>query len=90
MTRTPENIGRHELIGLEMEVTQSTDRTYLGRSGRIVGETKNTLVLEEDDGREARLIKNIMKFRVKLGTRYVSIDGSAIAYRPEDRTKKVK
>ncbi len=90
MPITADNVGRHELIGLDMEVIQSNDKSYIGKSGRIVSETKNTLVLQDQDGREARLIKSIMKFKVKIEKNEVSIDGSKIAYRPEDRTKKVK
>jgi len=83
-----ENIILHELIGLESMVMASSNPTSKGIKGIVVDETKNTLVIEQDDVRK-RIIKQDSVFRFKLpnGT-ILEIDGSAIIGRPEDRVKK--
>jgi len=83
-----ENIILHELIGLEFMVMASSNPTSKGIKGIVVDETKNTLVIEQDDVRK-RIIKQDSVFRFKLpnGT-ILEIDGSAITGRPEDRVKK--
>lgn len=84
--RTAKNIGKHEFIGLKAEVVDSTDPSLKGLEGIIVDETKNMLVIDVG-GREKRLIKKNIRFRLE---NYGVIDGSKVAYRPEDRIKKVK
>lgn len=83
-----ENIILHELIGLESLVMRSSNPSCKGIKGIVVDETKNTLVIEQDDVRK-RIIKQDSFFRFKLpnGT-IIEIDGSAIIGRPEDRVKK--
>ena len=46
MNLSPENLARHELIGLEVEVESSTDPGLIGLSGKVVDETRNTFLLE--------------------------------------------
>ena len=84
---TPENLVRHELIGLECEITRSSDPTLVGRKGVVVDETKNTLVLQTEK-KEIRVPKQTGVFRFRLETRWVEIDGAVITQRPEDRIKK--
>ena len=84
------NLTKHELIGLKVEVTESPDASLVGKKGKIVDETQNTLVIEEADG-----MKNIQKSAVVLraelpdGTQ-ARIDGKKITVRPEDRVKKCR
>lgn len=54
MPRTAENLVGHELIGLFVEVVLSLDPGLTGKSGKVVGETKNLLVIEsKTDAKEA-------------------------------------
>ena len=86
--RTPRNILRHELIGLECEVVDSPNRYQIGIKGKIVDETRNTIVLETPKGYK-RIEKKDRVFRVKLDDNsIVDINGSGIIARPEDRIKK--
>ncbi len=85
---TPRNILRHELIGLEVEVVDDSNPYNIGVSGRVVDETRNTLLI--DDGvRERRIAKGYATFRFKLpdGT-LVEVEGSKLVGRPEDRVKR--
>ncbi len=86
---TPQNIFRHELIGLFVKVVDSSHKGFIGIEGRVVDETKNTLKIEQNDGIEKIVPKNVVTFHFKLqdGT-IVEIDGKTIVARPEDRIKK--
>jgi ribonuclease P protein subunit POP4 len=85
---TPKNVWRHELIGLEVKVANSTCKSHIGLHGKVIDETKNMLII--DDGFKRRKIpKNISEFRFKLPDGcWVSIDGKILVGRPEDRVKK--
>jgi ribonuclease P protein subunit POP4 len=54
---TPENLARHELIGLACRVRESSNRALIGLEGRVVDESRQTLTLEIR-GREKSLIKS--------------------------------
>ncbi len=85
------NLIRHELIGLKVEVVDSTNKFHIGIKGLVVDETKNLLIIETEKG-----IKKIQKkgttfvFEIPNGKK-VKVNGTIIAKRPEDRIKlKVK
>ena len=88
--RKPSNIGRHELIGLRMEVVSATDSSLVGTVGTITDETKNTLLVERDGKDEVRVPKRGTVIRVQLDDKDVELDCNKIMYRPEDRIKRVK
>ena len=82
---------RHELIGLKVEIANSSNKFHLGIKGLVVDETKNLLIIETEKG-----IKKIQKkgtdfiFTIPDGKR-VKVNGTIIAKRPEERVKlKVK
>ncbi len=84
---TPE-ILQEELIGLEAKIVESRNPCYVGVSGKVIDETRNTLVLLYNN-KEKVIIKDMSVFHFKLpdGT-IVKIDGKAIMGRPEDRVKR--
>ena len=87
----PENLPIHELIGLKAKVEKSASAPHKGISGVVVDETKNTLVLRGDEGRELVVPKKGCTFRFYLpGRKSALLEGAAIAFRPYDRPKKVK
>jgi len=87
MKITPE-IVRSEFIGTEAEVSASPHEGYVGLSGRVIDETKNTFTLLLPDEAK-RIVKEAAVFRFKYsdGT-IVQIDGKLLTGRPEDRLKK--
>jgi ribonuclease P protein subunit POP4 len=88
---TPQNILRHELVGLDVKVSSAKNRSLRGLKGKIVNETRNTLTLT-DRGRRLMIPKDVATFRFKLedGT-VVDVDGARLVARPENRLKtKVK
>ncbi len=85
---TPENLVRHELVGLFVKITKSTDPSNVGIEGRIVDETRNTLTIETKKGKKS-FIKEKCTFSFLLPTRErVNVDGRVLIARPEDRIKK--
>ncbi|HNQ32875.1 MAG TPA: ribonuclease P protein component 1 [Methanoculleus sp.] len=88
---SPQNILRHELIGLDVLVARASNPGHVGVSGRIIDETKNTLVIQTGRG-EARIPKRFSVFRIRLpdGTT-VDVDGSSLEMQPERRiTMRIK
>jgi ribonuclease P protein subunit POP4 len=89
LRRTRRNLPYHELIGLEVSVKEHSDPTLSGLTGRVVDETRNTLVIESVDGVERIVPKHGGVFVFKLGARErVELAGSSIEGRPEDRLKR--
>lgn len=83
---TPYNLARHELIGLKVKVSDSSNRYLKGISGVVIDETRNTLIVEGDDGRVRRIPKATCRFRFKLPTGLtVEVEGRILVGRPEER-----
>lgn len=74
-----------EFIGLPVRIRDCTDPSLQGVEGRIVDETKNTLVIETSHGVK-RVAKDIATFVIDG----VTVTGADIAFRPEDRIRKIK
>lgn len=88
MPITPQNLVRHELIGLKVRIKQSKNKSQVGLRGKVVDETFKTLRLETSKG-EKNIPKDIAIFIFTLsnGTK-VQVDGKVLIGRPEDRIKK--
>ncbi|GAB6056072.1 ribonuclease P protein component 1 [Methanobacterium alkalithermotolerans] len=86
---TPHNLFRHELIGLNVEIVESSHQGLVGIKGKVVDETRNTVCLERPDGKEIVVAKStsLFHFRIPEGS-VVEIDGKVLVSRPEDRIKK--
>jgi ribonuclease P protein subunit POP4 len=84
---TPQNILRHELIGLEVKVSRAKNPEIRGVKGRIVDESRNMLVVAER-GNKLLIPKDVATFRFKLddGT-IVDVNGERLVARPENRLK---
>jgi len=82
---SPQNVLRHELIGLDVLVARASNPGHVGVSGRIIDETRNTLVILTGRG-EKRIPKRFSVFRLRLpdGTT-VDVDGSSLETQPERR-----
>jgi ribonuclease P protein subunit POP4 len=87
MKVTPDII-RGEFIGTEAKVSKSKHSGYVGLSGRIIDETRNTFTILHE-GKRKKIVKNsaIFHFKFSDGT-VVEIDGKLLLGRPEDRLKK--
>ena len=82
---TPQNILRHELIGLLVSVESSPNRYEEGISGVIVDEPRNTLRIHTGNGIKC-LEKQRKLLRVTLpDSVQVIIDGNALSVSPTRR-----
>ena len=78
-----------ELIGRMVKVAYSMDPSWVGRTGVIVDETKNTFKLEIN-GREHVIAKEIATFLFTKDDGSYEIEGKRLQFRPEDRIKKAR
>ena len=87
MKVTPDII-RYEFVGAKALVAQSPHPNYIGLSGRVIGESRNTFTLL-DQGQAKQIVKefSVLNFTFDDGT-VVDIDGKLLVGRPEDRLKK--
>lgn len=77
--------GRVEFIGECVTITEHSDPSICGISGIIIDETRETLTIKSKGYRKI-ISKRPGKFLFENG----ELLGSKIAYRPQDRIKKVK
>jgi ribonuclease P protein subunit POP4 len=79
---------QHEFIGLKAKVVKSSNPSYIGISGTIIDETRNTFVILQD-GKRKTVIKDQAVFQFTFpDTTIVEIDGKVLVGRPEERLKK--
>lgn len=84
---TPENVIRHELIGLTAKVVRSKNKANVGVAGKIINETHHTLDVETPKG-DKKLFKKSVTLRVTLPSKQVvEIDGPILEAKPWDRIK---
>ena len=84
---TPQNVLKHEIIGLDTRVAGGTNKQLVGLKGKIVDETRNTVTIF--DGKYKRIVpKDVAILRIRLpdGT-WVEVNGKKLVGRPEDRVK---
>jgi len=79
---------QNEFIGLNAKVVKSTSPDYMGISGKVIDETRNTFVIKHEN-KDKVVVKNaaVFHFTMPDGT-IVEVNGNIIIGRPEDRVKK--
>lgn len=77
-------------IGYQIEIIRSTIENLNGKKGIVVDETKNLIIIEDENKKELKIPKNssIFKFFLEKGETAI-IDGEKICFRPHERPKKV-
>ncbi|MBN1940609.1 MAG: ribonuclease P protein component 1 [Candidatus Diapherotrites archaeon] len=81
-----ENIAAHELIGLGVNIKESTDNSRIGIHGKVIDETKNLLLIETRRGLK-KIPKKECVFEFELGKEKTPVDGKKIVEKPENRIK---
>lgn len=87
MAINPGNITQHELIGLDAEVSEATNKSLKGLKGKITDETQNTITITNKD-KTRKILKSQVKITVIINNQTVEIDGKVLVGRPEERIKK--
>lgn len=75
-----------ELIGSKIEVVKSTSTNLVGIKGKVVDETKNTIML--DSGKMIQ--KNSVWIKVFHEGTSFELDGRLLVGKPEDRLKRIR
>ncbi len=88
---TEKNLLGHEMIGLRVNVTKSTDKAREGTKGIVLDETQNTFVVLTSDGKGKQVLpKKECEFEFDLEKEKVIVKGKDILKRPEDRVKEFR
>ena len=88
MPITKWNVLRHELIGLDARVSNSSDPMLIGIRGKIVDEMCDMLVIEHE-GKIKMVPKATSIFTLALPSgEEVEVDGARLVGRPEERVKR--
>ncbi len=88
MPISPQNLVRHELMGLKIKVKEGTNKAQVGIRGKVIDETFKTLKIETKRG-EKTIAKDTSIFIFNLPNgKNVQVDGKLLVGRPEDRIKK--
>jgi len=80
-------VWKEELIGRNIEVVKARNVSLEGLKGKVVGESKNMLVLETADG-EKKLVKEQVVLRMRVGRKVVEVDGKSLVGKGYERVKK--
>ena len=84
---TESNLTAHELIGLRVTVSESSDVTKICLTGIVRNETRNTITVQ--NGKRFLCIpKNGSSFAFELPNGKMTVQGLSIQFRPEDRVKR--
>ncbi len=81
---TPDNIFRHELVGLHAVIVNATNSQMIGISGTVIDETKSMLILDTKSGTKM-IPKNTSKWRFDVAGRHIHINGEQITKRSAER-----
>lgn len=84
------NLLRHELIGLETEVVESSNLCLEGKKGVIMDETRNTLTIKEEKDKKVIPKKEVQLLISIPEGEDVKVEGRKLEARPEDRIKKFR
>ena len=82
MKSSLKNISKQELIGLKAEIVDSKNKANIGISGKIIDETKSTLVI---GGK--RVFKNNITIKLNINKKQITINGQMLSGRPKERIK---
>ncbi|TLY04960.1 MAG: ribonuclease P protein subunit [Thaumarchaeota archaeon] len=81
---TTENISFHELIGLNVEIVESTNKQIVGFAGKIIDETKSMFTLSVRN-RVKKVPKEIAYWKFTLNGKTIILKGIELTKRPYER-----
>ncbi len=84
---TPTNLIRHELIGLDVVVSESLNPLSIGIQGKVIDETQQTLTIQTKKDNK-KILKRLSTFVFNVKDEKVEVKGSVIAKRPWERISK--
>lgn len=77
------------LIGLTARIVSSSSKELLGLDGKIIDETKNTIVIESNE-KIRKIPKKGKIFEVTFKDEKIKIKGDHILFKPEEKAKNIR
>ncbi len=74
---------KSEFIGFEIEVADAKNPSLIGLKGKVIDETKNTLIIKAK-----KTVKMLLKKQITFKINGKLINGEKISLRSEERIKK--
>ena len=75
-------ISEYDLIGQEINISQSKNKEIIGLKGKVIMETKNMIPLQTEDGKKS-IPKDICQFSNNQGL--LETDSTKLSKRPHER-----
>ncbi|MEF8833137.1 MAG: ribonuclease P protein subunit, partial [Candidatus Thermoplasmatota archaeon] len=70
-----------EFMGSELEVIESPHQSYKKMQGRVIDETKNMFVIEDEEEKK-KIPKKGNRFKLTINGRHNVFDGNKLTHRP--------
>ena len=81
---TADNISRHEFIGLNTQIINSSNQEVIGLNGTIINETKSMFTINTEKGLK-NIPKSTSEWKFLVANKEMVVKGSKIAKRPFER-----
>ena len=81
---TVDTISRHEFIGLETKIINSSNPQVIGLNGTIINETKSMFTINTQNGMK-NIPKSTNQWKFSIEGKETTLDGSKIEKRPFER-----
>ena len=81
---TADNISRHEFIGLNTQITKSSNQQVIGLNGTIINETKSMFTINTQKGMK-KIPKSTNDWKFSIAGKEITVKGSTIMKRPFER-----
>jgi ribonuclease P protein subunit POP4 len=81
---TADTISRHEFIGLETQIVNSSNQQVIGLNGTIINETKSMFIINTQKGIK-KIPKSTNEWKFSIQGKESIVNGSKIAKRPFER-----
>jgi len=81
---TADNISRHEFIGLNTQIINSSNQEVIGLNGTIINETKSMFTINTQKGIK-KIPKSTNEWKFSIQGKESIVNGSKITKRPFER-----
>ena len=81
---TVDTITRHEFIGLNTQISNSSNQQVVGLNGVIINETKSMFTINTQKGMK-KIPKSTNDWKSSIGGKEITVKGSTIIKRPFER-----
>jgi len=81
---TADTITRHEFIGLNTQISNSSNQEVIGLNGTIINETKSMFTINTQKGMK-KIPKSTNDWKFSIAGREIIVKGSMITKRPFER-----